>query len=77
MSFDVPEQLVRDQESANSASVNCESDVVWAIPCTHFVGAQHLEEPMKRQSFGLQMALNVRSHLSSIKPSLANLVSFS
>jgi hypothetical protein len=37
-------EFVRNEERANSASINCKSDVIWAIPRSLLVGGKHLEE---------------------------------
>ena len=40
-----PEKIVRNEKGANSPSLASESDMVWSIPCTIFIGSQHFEEP--------------------------------
>jgi hypothetical protein len=37
-------EFVRNEECADSASINCKSDVIWAIPCSLLVRGEHLEE---------------------------------
>jgi hypothetical protein len=38
------EELIRNEKRANSAPVNCKSDVIWSIPSSLFIGCKHLEE---------------------------------
>ena len=41
----LPEELVRDQESANSSSIRRKRDMVRTVPRSHFISSEHFEEP--------------------------------
>ena len=70
-----PEEVVRNKESPDGSSVYSHSDVIRSIPRPHLILSEHFVESGNRQ-FNSSGHTSI-TYLSSIIPSLANLVSFS
>jgi hypothetical protein len=43
--MDVPEERIADEQGPDSAPINRERNVIWPVPRTKLVGAEHLVEP--------------------------------